>query len=150
MKGNIWQVGLVAVLLALLLPAANLAFVGATDVPRESHNVTIQEQPQSVPTNETAITFFDNETVTNASSGAEFSDDEYSWFAENGSISFNTSDPDVNEGDTANVTFSYRAGNEATRTTYLLFSNFGQVIGVLLMVVCAGVVLNMTFGKEGF
>lgn len=151
MKGNIWQVALVAVLLALLLPAANVAFTANTDVPRESENVTIQYQPQRVNPNQTAIRFLDNETVSNASTGAQFVEDaDYRWFPDNGSIRFNTTQPDVTAGNNATVNYSYRAGSEATRTGYEVLSAFGGFAGLLLLLVCVGALLNYTFGGGGF
>jgi hypothetical protein len=150
MKGNIWQLGVLALVLALLLPAANIALGSAGHNVTETDTVIIDyANDTTVPADGYVLETYDNETVTNSSNVTLTEGTDYDFYTENHSVRWYNTNNTTNGAD-ANVTWTYRAAGEATHTAQIVLGSLGQFIGLLFILVAIGSLLYMTFAGGGW
>lgn len=148
MKGNLWQVAVVALVLALVFPALNIAQADAeensateTFIIEKGTNDTVSEDADRYSENVTVVV--QNETLVE--------DRDYSWDETTGTIEWLNS-PNTTNGDEANVTYTYWFTTEETSVVEsAVLSPLGAVAGLLLLITGLGALFTMiNFGGGSF
>jgi hypothetical protein len=154
MRGSLWQVAAIGVLLAVAGVGLNPTAEQTTTAVNETDQVTVQYEGTISPSpDQRALLYYDNETVTVNESTDTTPDTltegvDYDWHQRNGSLVFyNTAQ--TSEGDTANITYSYGTGGEATGVVATILGSLGGWIGLLFIMVAVGAVWKLTAGVSG-
>lgn len=139
MKGNIWQVAVVALALAMLGPLfVNTGFANAADqrnatettTPDFAQNYSVSVEPGDVYQYNDTINVTQNSTQLNAG-------DDYLWSADRGSVNWrNTSD--VSDDETATIRYGYEVHSDRTRTVAQIVRVNAPWIGLLLLMFALG------------
>lgn len=147
MKGNIWQVAVVALACALALPALNVAQTNATVQGAENESVTVDYTNNSTVSAD-AVSF--NETVTITSEGTTLTDGtDYEWYHETGTVEwYNTSS--TTEGDTAWVDYTYQYRTQETEDVSGMLASVSPVLGLLLLITGLGALLVISWGGGAY
>lgn len=150
MRGTLWQVVAVALLLGVVVVGANPTTERATTAVNETDTVTVQHEGvvRPMPDNRT-ILYYDNETVTVDNGTTTLVEGvDYEWFPRNGSVSFNASGQ-TTEGESANITYVYGTGSETTGIVATTLGAVGQWYGLLLLLFGLGAVWLVSAGPSG-
>jgi hypothetical protein len=148
MKGNIWQVLVLIVLLVVLLPAANIAF-GASNGVDTNDNVTVQySDPVAIP-NQTQYGYSDNVTIV-TNDGTELArGTDYGWNSTTGNVSFQAS-PRTNSGDDVRVHYRYYNPSGIQAAGYAFYNAFAAVLAYWPVLVLVGAAaLYGLWGNDG-
>lgn len=140
MKGNVWQVAVVALVIAVVLPALNIGFGNA------AAHFSVANEPATIDyeTNTTvdadAFEYNESITVTNASDGTELDGgSDYEWYPETGTIDW-LDTASTSEGDDVELAYDYRQHDDATRDVDRALSPFGIVMVFVLLLTCVGAI----------
>lgn len=144
MKGDLWQIAVVLVFLALLLPAASIGFEAAEDRETIEDETVILEydEPVAVEYHEEATD--DVPTVTDED-GTELEEGiDYSWDA--GNITALETNLD---GEPVNVTYEIMIRTEATEDVAQILGIFDDWLAIIFLFVVVGAIVAMSFGGSG-
>lgn len=150
MRGNIWQVAAVGLLLAVALVGLNPTAERTTTAVTETDQVTIQYDGTVSPQpDQRALLYYDNETVTADGGSVTLTEGtDYEWDTDDGSLRFfNTAN--TTEGETGNITYSYGTGRESTGVVASVLGSLGQWLGLLFLMVAVGAVWKLSAGASG-
>jgi hypothetical protein len=145
MRGALFIVGFVAILLGLVLPAANIGYAGAQTLqPVTGESVTV-DYDSPVAVDQEAGTYSDSVTVRNATGSELAAGTDYTWDASAGELSFsNTSN--TTDGESANIDYSYEGHSQTDKNIDGVLSNVGGWIGLLLLLVAVATLVAMLGG----
>lgn len=148
MKGNLWQVAVVALVLALVFPALNIAQADA-----EENNATetfLVDKGTTDTVSEEADRYGEDVTIVSQTETL-VEDRDYTWDETTGTIEWLNS-PNTTNGDEANVTFTYWFTTEETSVVEsAVLSPLGAVAGLLLLITGLGALFTMIdFGGGSF
>lgn len=142
-KGNIWQVAVLALALALLVGGANVAFSAAAEEFTVEETATVDYSTNYTLQNDDAYRYVQ---LTITSNGTELSEPEDYVFNETSAeVDWQTS-PDTTEGDDATLNYTYEDHSDLTRNFAAILGTAGTWIGLLLMVAALGYLLVIVFG----
>jgi hypothetical protein len=152
MRGNIWQVAAVGLLLAVALVGLNPTAERTTTAVNETDQVTVQyEGTVSPQPDQRALLYYDNETVTINETGTQETLTEgtdYEWDRQDGELRFFDT-ANTTEGDSANITYSYGTGRESTGVVATVLGAVGQWFGLLFLMIAVGAVWKLSAGASG-
>ncbi len=152
MKGNLWTVVVVALFLAILLPAVNLGYQDTTKTATaNTEAVTVDYSENTTVDNaDTATSFYDNETIQTDGGNTTLEDGiDYEWNTTTGEIQWlNTTA--TTDGDTATITYTYQYHGQTTSNIAALLQPWGTILGVFLFVTVLGYFVNAALGGGGF
>jgi hypothetical protein len=150
MKGNIWIVGVVAIVLAVAVPAVGLGTESATRTTTASATLTVDVgDSEHLAPSPPAYRFADNETVSvNGTSYVEGTD--YAFDAQNGTVEWlDSAQTQADAGESAEVGYTYAYHDETTTSIVGLLGSLGETLGLLLALVCVATVALLSFGGAG-
>lgn len=141
--GSIWTVCVVALALALALVGLNAATADAAEDEFVTRNLTV-DQGTDVNVTIDAYRVSDDETVTSNNTTLTEGTD-YQWYPTNTTLRWYTTS-NLTDGDDATLNVSAeRLESEEQQTTSIL-ATFGGWVGLLLMVVALGWIVNTGLG----
>jgi hypothetical protein len=88
-----------------------------------------------------AVSFYDNETVRNASGTVLADGTDYGWDTQNGTVDWNDTN-DTSAGESATISYAYDAPSERSRELSGVLRSGGYALGLLVLLMAAGVVLG--------
>jgi hypothetical protein len=146
--GNLWQIAVVVVLVAVLLPAANFAYA------EQATTTTVQEEIQvdhgastSVATN--AAVYGDNVTITTSGGNTLEADSDYRWDAAFGSVYW-PENSDAPDGETVDIEYRYSESDDTTDGIATIIGSVGWLMwAVVLLTIIATLVAWLGFGRGG-
>lgn len=115
MKGNLWTVIVLVVVIALLLPGINLAFSESLEENNvEAETVTLEfEEQVPVSAADYATSFDEDVTVADSGTGSELTEGEdYEWNSSDGTI---TALDESYDNEDVDIDYTYHAPTETTR-----------------------------------
>lgn len=153
MKGNLWHVIVVALFLAILLPAVNLGYQAtAQTAPSTTTTVTVDySQPSTIDAgDDRLLSYLDNETITVTDTNTTLTDGtDYQWNTSTGQLTWLNSTA-TSDGDTATLQYAYRYRGETTTDIAGFLQPWGRIIGVFLLVTALGYFVSMAYGGGGW
>jgi len=145
--GNLWQIAVVVVLAAVLLPAANLAYSEQATTTTTTENITVQHGESSGVSVDAAVY---NESVTISDGGTTYeAGNDYRWDAAFGTVYWpnSTSAPDGSEVD---IQYTYSTSDETTDATASIIGSVGWLVWVLVFLTVIGTLIAwLGFGDGG-
>jgi len=149
MKGNLWQIAVVALALALFLPlVVNGAFTDAAQQRSSNETATVDyDDPYSVEQQD-VVQY--NSTITVAYNGTTLSEgDDYEWNTTSGEVEWLSSNS-TTDGDQVFVDYGYEDHDDRTELVATILSWNESWIGLLLLIVALGTLKIMALGSGGF
>lgn len=148
MKGTIWGIAVLAIVLGLLLPAANAGYQNA-EAPRDvvGESVIVDyDSPSRVDVDADAYAETVNITVDGDALTAGTS---YTWNADTGEVTW-LSSQETKNGETASIDYSFAGGNQAGDDSNTVLSGVGSVLGLLMFLVAIGALISLLGSGGGF
>lgn len=147
-KGNLWTLAVIAVVLAVLLPAANIAYADSTHQQTKTNESVTVSYTGTIQVSEDAFEYNDTVTLLNASGSELVDGTDYEWYPENGTLEYyNTTNTE--EGNTNHVTYDYFTHDQATLDASFILDLFGDWSGILIMIAAIGALLGLLFRGTG-
>jgi hypothetical protein len=148
MKGNLWQVVVIALALALALPLfVNGGFAAAADRSEVNETATVNFNASYEVSNADAFAL--NESITVTQNSTELSSGvDYTWNQSTGTVSW--LDDGAATEDQATVQYSYRDHSSRTTLVAQLLEANATWIGLLLLIVAMGFLKIFAIGGGGF
>lgn len=145
MKGALFAVGFAAILLGLVLPAANIGFAGAQTLqPVEGEQITV-DYDATVAVGEQADVYSDSVTVRDSDGNELVAGTDYSWSSSTGELAF-TNTTNTTDGEVANIDYAYEGHSQTDKDVDGVLSTFGGWIGLLLLLVAIATLFAMLGG----
>lgn len=148
MKGTIWGIAVLAIVLGLLLPAANAGFENA-QAPRDVEGESIivdYDSPSRVDVDADAF----GETVNITADGDVLTaGTSYTWDASTGEVTWLSSN-ETTDGETAYIDYSFTGGNQAGNDSNTVLTGVGSVLGLLMFLVAIGALISLLGSGGGF
>lgn len=147
MKGTLWSMAVVAVFLAVVLPAANIGYYNATStstVFNESGTVDYS-QPVAVNNTDLTVRYLNNETVYDKNGQELIEGTDYDWNTSSGEITFYDT-VSTNDGENFTIDYAYETRTDTTTDIAALISPWGAFLGIFFFVVVISALLGMLFG----
>lgn len=132
---TIGKFGAVFIVLVVAAMAAGASFSDATHVfTVEGESITVDyDDPVAVDSADVAVSFYDNETVYNASGDPLVEGTDYEWNTDNGSVTwFDTAA--TTDAETGSIDYAYDAPSERSRdlASVLSIGGYGLALALLL------------------
>lgn len=148
-EASIWTVAIVFIGLALLVPMVNVGYEStAQTATTVNESVTVNyTSPSAVDPPDYALSLEPNATVYNSTGSELTNGTDYTWHPNNGTVVWaNTSA--TTSGETAAVTYDYRAPPRDARNARQVLHAMEPVLGLLVLVV--GAAAAFKYGTGGF
>jgi hypothetical protein len=148
MKGNIWQVAVIALFVSLVMAGPMVAFEGAThDNTQFDESVTV-DYDQEVSVDNDAVRYNDTAVIRDDANNKLEDGTDYDWNATSGNITFQNTSA-TSEGDTVFADYQYETRDEHTQNIGSLFASLDVVIGLLLLMFGVGAAYTIAGGGGG-
>lgn len=154
MKGNLWQITVIALALVFLVPAASGAFAGATTEDTAVQNSTvdydagtqlsINPQDNGNFTEYAGLIVRNTDTETDLDRGTD-----YEFAEEFGTINYQKTAA-TTAGDNITVEYGYVLGDQRTLAQAKILRTVGSWIGLLLLIAALGWLVLISFSGRGF
>lgn len=148
MKGNLWQVAVVALVLALVFPALNIAQTDASE--NTTSETLIIEEGTNSTVSEEADRYGSDPTIESESQTL-VEDEDYAWYEDTGTVEWLNSTT-TTDGAEATITYTYWFTTEETSIVEdAVLTPLGAVVGLLLLITGVGALFAMIdFGGGSF
>lgn len=154
MKGSLWEIAALIVVVAVVLQAANIAYGNqstATTVENESHVIDFEN---TTHVDREAAVYDDSITVTrNVSDGGTSrtfeAGEDYEWRPNFGEIEWRNT-ANTTDGEPVNVTYTFHEADETTDGVATILGSAGWLVGIIVMLTIIGGVFAFAFGGDGF
>lgn len=142
MRGNLWTLVVIALVLALALPAVNIGFANAAQ-PGDSLENTTVDYDQNYTLEDNDVYEYTSLTVT--ANGTQLSEGtDYTFDADNGTIDW-LDTLATTDGDDATVEYDYTDHDETTSNQRRLLQTIATPVGFLAMLIAFGYLLVLIF-----
>lgn len=142
-KGNIWQVAVLALALALLVGGANVAFGDAAEEFTAEETTTVDYSTNYTLQNDDV---YRHVQLTIHFNGTELSEPDDYVFDENDSEVDWQPSTDTTDGEDATLNYTYEDHSEQTQDFAAILGTAGTWIGLLLMIAALGYLMVLLFG----
>jgi len=143
MRGNTWQFVALAIALALVVPAVNVAFADAASPFVANETTNIDYDVNYTLENDDA---YDYTSLTVKDAGATLDEgDDYTFDESTATIDW-LSSPDTTDGDEVTVNYTYDDHTQQTENQSDVLQTFGYWLGWLLLIGAVGTTLTWAFG----
>jgi len=144
MKGNLWQIIALALALALLFPAVNVAFAGSATAGNASETVSVDYQNESQLATDDVYNYTSVSVEANNQTLDEGTDYE---FNESSATIRWLNTTATSSGDTATVTLQFYDHSEQTTTIATVFALLANpLVWVLVLAVVGWILITMVGG----
>lgn len=142
---NIGKFAAVFALLVVIVLAVGASYSGATHivtVDNESLTMSLPDGTSTVEGDDLAVTFLDNETITNDDSGQTLSEGtDYEWDTSNGTITWLDSGK-TSDGANASIDYAYNGHTQETEDLAAVLQQAGFGLSLVMLFMGAMVVLG--------
>lgn len=146
-KGNIWQIAVLALALALVLPAVNVAYGDAAAEYDATETTAIDYTQDYTLGNDSAFSYPSLSITSNGTALEEGPDYE---FNETSATIDWLQSADTTTGEDATIDYTYAEHSEQTENNGKILQTAGVWVGYLLMITVLGALLVMVFGGGGY
>jgi hypothetical protein len=143
-KGNIWQLAALALVLALVLPGANIAFGDAAKDYGANESATVDFDSNYTLSNDDVVQY-ESLTITNATGTTLVEGSDY-WFNETTAEIEWLASENTSSGEEMAIGYAYEDHTQQTENNADILGTAGTWIGLLLAIAALGALLYIVFG----
>lgn len=145
--GNLWQIAVVIVLAAILLPAANMAYDDASTATTTTENITVQHGETTAVSQDAAV-YDETVTITDGNETLQEGSD-YDWQASFGAVQW-YENGSVADGEEVEIQYTYHEADDTTDGIATIIGSVGWLVWALVfLTVIATLIAWLGFGEGG-
>jgi hypothetical protein len=141
MKGNVWQVAVVALCLAVVLPALNIGFGNAAQQFAVANEPATVDYGSDTTVDEEAYEYNETITATVNDNGDELEQGtDYLWNVSAGTIDWQNTAATA-DGDDVQLAYDYRRHEQTAKNIERALAPIAPALGLLLLITVVGLLL---------
>jgi len=147
---DVWTLAVVALFAVLLLPMINVAYEGTAEPATVDNESIVVDYNETVSVDEAPEAFQFNESVTarNSSGGELEAGTDYTWDAENGSVTWiNTTA--TSDGEEASISYGYTVQSQTNENIAAILAPLSAPLGYLILIIGLGSTVYYAVGRGG-
>lgn len=145
--GNLWQIAVIVVLAAVLLPAANIAYSDQATATTTNESITVQHGQTTAVSVDAAV--YDEEVTITDGNQTLTAGDDYEWQANFGAVYW-PANGSTTDGETLEIEYTHHSAGEDTDGVATIIGSVGWLVWALvLLTVLATLMAWIGLGEGG-